>query len=52
MLALLSNGITSFALKEAIARDVDAINFVENIAKQNEGSQKAMKKLTDGGASV
>lgn len=40
------------ALKEAIARDVDAINFVENIAKQNEGSQKAMKKLTDGGASV
>ncbi len=40
------------ALKEAIARDVDAINFVEDIAKQNEGSQKAMKKLTDGGASV
>ncbi|MBR1942685.1 hypothetical protein IJ843_03000 [bacterium] len=40
------------ALKEAIARDVDAITFVENIAKQNEGSQKAMKKLTDGGASV
>ena len=40
------------ALKEAIARDVDAINFVENFAKQNEGSQKALKKLTDGGASV
>lgn len=40
------------ALKEAIARDVDAINFVEDIAKQNEGSQKALKKLTDGGASV
>ena len=40
------------ALKEAIARDVDAIDFVQKIAKQNEGSQKAMKKLTDGGASV
>ena len=40
------------ALKEAIARDVDAINFVENFAKQNEGSQKALKKLTAGGASV
>ena len=40
------------ALKEAIARDVDAINFVEKIAKENEGSQNAMKKLTDGGASV
>lgn len=40
------------SLKEAIARDVDAINFVETIAKENEGSQKAMKKLTDGGASV
>lgn len=40
------------ALKEAIARDVDAINFVENIAKQGEASQKALKKLTDGGASV
>ncbi len=40
------------ALKEAIARDVDAINFVTDIAKQNEGSKKALKKLTDGGASV
>ncbi len=40
------------ALKDAIARDVDAITFVENIAKQNEGSKKAMKKMTDGGASV
>lgn len=39
-------------LKDAIARDVDAINFVEKIAKENEGSKKAMKKLTDGGASV
>ncbi|MBR1681191.1 hypothetical protein IJ707_05310 [bacterium] len=40
------------ALKDAIARDVDAITFVENIAKQNEASKKAMKKMTDGGASV
>lgn len=40
------------ALKEAIARDVDAINFVADIAKQSEGSKKAMKKITDGGASV
>ncbi|MBR2525230.1 hypothetical protein IKE67_02065 [bacterium] len=40
------------ALKEAIARDVDAINFVAEIAKQSEGSKKAMKKMTDGGASV
>ena len=40
------------ALKEAIARDVDAITFVENIAKENEGSKKALKKMTDGGASV
>ena len=31
------------ALKDAIARDVDAITFVENIAKQNEASKKAMK---------
>ena len=40
------------ALKEAIARDVDAINFVTEIAKQSEGSKKAMKKMKDGGASV
>lgn len=40
------------ALKEAIARDVDAINFAAEIAKQSEGSKKAMKKMTDGGASV
>lgn len=40
------------SLKDAIERDVDAINFVEKIAKQNEGSKKAMKKMTDGGASV
>ena len=40
------------ALKEAIARDVDAIEFVQRIAKTGEGSQNAMKKLSDGGASV
>ncbi len=40
------------ALKEAIARDVDAITFTENIAKENEGSKKALKKMTDGGASI
>ena len=39
-------------LKEAIARDVDAIDFVQNIAKQIDGSKNAMKKLTDGGTSV
>ena len=40
------------ALKEAIARDVDAIEFVQRIAKNGEGTQNAMKKLSDGGASV
>lgn len=39
-------------LKEAIARDVEAINFVVELAKNSEGSKKAMKKLTAGGASV
>lgn len=39
-------------LKEAIARDVDAITFVENIAQKTDGSKNAMKKLTDGGTSV
>lgn len=40
------------ALKEAIARDVDAIEFVQRIAKTGEGTQNAMKKLSDGGASI
>ncbi|MGN0019014.1 MAG: hypothetical protein ACI37S_08240 [Candidatus Gastranaerophilaceae bacterium] len=39
-------------LKEAIARDVDAIDFVQNLAQQTEGSKNALKKLTDGGTSV
>lgn len=39
-------------LKEAIARDKEAIDFVVNLAKSTTGSKKAMKKLTDGGASI
>lgn len=39
-------------LKEAIARDVEAINFVVSLAKGTDGSRSAMQKLTTGGASV
>lgn len=39
-------------LKEAIARDVEAINFIVDLAKTTDGSRKAMKKITAGGASV
>lgn len=39
-------------LKEAIARDVEAINFVVALAKGTDGSKSAMKKLVTGGASV
>lgn len=39
-------------LKEAIARDVEAINFVVDLARATKGAQNAMKKLSDGGASV
>jgi hypothetical protein len=39
-------------LKEAIARDVEAINFVVNLAKSTAGSKNALKKLTAGGASI
>lgn len=39
-------------LKEAIARDVEAINFAVELAKNTDGSKKAMKKITAGGASV
>lgn len=39
-------------LKEAIARDVEAINFVIEFAKSTEGSQNALKKLITSGASV
>lgn len=39
-------------LKEAIARDVEAINFVVQLAKSTTGSKNALKKITAGGASV
>lgn len=39
-------------LKEAIARDVEAINFVVELVKSTDGSKKALKKITAGGASV
>lgn len=41
-----------FELKEAIARDVESIDFIVDMAKNTEGSQNALKKMTDGGASV
>ncbi len=40
------------ALKEAIARDTDAINFVVDLAKHSEGSKEALKKIVDGGAKI
>lgn len=41
------------SLKEAIARDVEAINFVVELAKSTDGSKKAMKLITqEQGASV
>ena len=39
-------------LKEAIARDIESINFIINLAKETTGAQNAMKKMTTGGASV
>lgn len=39
-------------LKEAIARDVEAINFIVDLAKTTDGSRNAMKKITTGGATV
>lgn len=39
-------------LKEAIARDVEAINFIVDLAKNTSGSKSAMKKIMMGGASV
>lgn len=39
-------------LKEAIARDVEAINFIVDLAKSTSGSKNALKKMTTGGASV
>lgn len=41
------------SLKEAIARDVEAINFVVDLAKGTEGSKKALQKIVAGsGAAV
>lgn len=39
-------------LKDAIARDVEAINFVVNLAKSTSGSKKAFNKMVTDGASV
>ena len=39
-------------LKEAIARDSEANEFVINAVKADEGAKKAFKKLNDGGAEV
>jgi len=40
-------------LKEAIARDIEAIDFVVKLAKESDGSKNALKKLkTAGGASI
>lgn len=39
-------------LKEAIARDVEAINFIVDLAKNTAGSKNALKKMTAGGASI
>lgn len=39
-------------LKEAIARDAEAIDFVIKLAKSTEGSKKALGKITLSGASV
>jgi len=39
-------------LKEAIARDIESIDFIVDMAKNTDGSKNALKKMTDGGASV
>lgn len=39
-------------LKEAIARDVESINFILDFAKSTAGSKNALKKIITGGASV
>lgn len=39
-------------LKEAIARDYEANDFVINAVKEKEGSEKAFKKMNNGGAEV
>lgn len=39
-------------LSEAIARDIEAINFIIDFAKSTAGSKNALKKIMAGGASV
>lgn len=39
-------------LKDAIARDVEAISFVVELAKSTSGAKNALKKISTGGASV
>lgn len=39
-------------LKEAIARDSEANDFVINAAKEKEGSEKVFKKMNNGGAEI
>ena len=39
-------------LKEAIARDVEAINFIVDLAKSTTGSTNALLKMTAGGANI
>lgn len=41
------------SIKEAIARDVEAIDFVVNLAKENDGVKKSLKKIVNGqGANI
>ncbi len=40
------------ALKEAIARDNEASDFVISLAKHKDGSKQVLKKMQDGGANV
>lgn len=39
-------------LKDAIARDIESINFIVDLAKSTTGSKNALKKIIAGGASV
>jgi len=39
-------------LKEAIARDVEAINFIVDLAKSTAGSKNALQKMMAGGANI
>lgn len=39
-------------LKDAIARDIESINFIVDLAKSTSGSKNALKKMVAGGASI